>query len=109
MPSSPPSATSTVDELGLTLAAITPELRERFQLGDDIGGVIVVDVDPAGVAAEKGIQPGDIIVEVAQEEVTSPDEVAAKIKEQSAQDKSSILLLVSRQGDLQFVAVRLKA
>jgi len=106
---SPPSTTESVPELGLTLSRITPELRERYDLVENVQGVVVVNVDPAGKAAEKGIRPGDIIVEVAQEEVQSPDQVLAKVKEQGEKDKSSVLLLVSRQGDLQFVALRLKA
>ena len=31
--------------LGMKLSALTPEMRERFKLGDDVKGVVVVDVD----------------------------------------------------------------
>jgi len=97
-----------VPDLGLTLSAITPELREKFELGADTKGVMVVQVDNASLAAEKGIRAGDIIVEVGQEEVNEPADVAAKIREHRSQNKNTVLLLLDRKGDLQFVAVRLK-
>ena len=95
-------------ELGLTLSAITPELREKFELGENANGVMVVQVEPDSMAAEKGIRPGDVIVEVGQEEVATPDDVIAKVDEQRAQNKNTVLLLLDRKGDLQFIAVRLE-
>ena len=84
-------------------------MRERFKLGDDVKGVVVVDVDEESAAAEKGIRPGDVIVEVGQEEVENPSQVAAKVtEEQESKKRKTVLLLVQRAGDLMFVAVRLK-
>ena len=100
-------AVADVPELGLTLSAITPELREKFELGEKASGVMVVQVEPDSMAAEKGIRPGDVIVEVGQEEVSTPDDVIAKVSEQRAQNKNTVLLLLDRKGDLQFIAVRL--
>ncbi len=95
--------------LGMKLSALTPEMRERFKLGDDVKGVVVVDVDEESAAAEKGIRPGDVIVEVGQEEVENPSQVAAKVtEEQESKKRKTVLLLVQRAGDLMFVAVRLK-
>ena len=39
--------------------------------------------------------------------MTSPSDVSARIKEHRDQDKNTVLLLLDRDGDLQFVAVRL--
>jgi serine protease Do len=96
-----------IKTLGLTLAAITPELKEKFSLGEDAKGVIVVDVAKDSPAAVKGVRPGDMIMEAAQEEVKSPGEVSSKIDEAKKSGRKSILLLVERQGDLRFVALRL--
>jgi serine protease Do len=96
-----------IKTLGLTLAAITPELKEKFSLGEDAKGVIVVDVAKDSPAAAKGVRPGDMIMEAAQEEVKSPGEVSGKVDEAKKQGRKSILLLVERQGDLRFVALRL--
>ena len=97
----------TVKTLGLSLANLTPELRERFSLAEDTAGVVVVDVKPDSAASEKGMRAGDIIVEVAQEEVKSPAQITAKIDEAKNAGRKSVLLLVDRQGDLRFVALKL--
>ena len=93
--------------LGMTLSPLTPDTRSEFQLGDESKGVVVTGVGGDSTAAERGIRPGDLIVEVNQEPVTSPQEVAEKIQEVQGSGRKSVLLLVERAGDLRFVAVRL--
>jgi serine protease Do len=97
---------STVTTLGLTLSNITPELKEKFSLADQ-KGVVVVDVSKDSPAAEKGLKPGDVIMEAAQEEIKSTGQVAGKIDDAKKAGRKSILLLVERQGDLRFIALRL--
>jgi serine protease Do len=98
---------SFVKTLGLTLSGITADLKEKFSLADDSKGVVVVDVAKDSPAAAKGVRPGDLIMEAAQEEVKSPGEVRSKIEEAKKSGRKSILLLVERQGDLRFIALRL--
>ena len=103
----PPAAdSSTVTTLGLTLSNITPELKDKFSLSDE-KGVVVVDVTKDSAAAEKGLKPGDVIMEAAQEEIKSTSQVAGKIDDAKKAGRKSILLLVERQGDLRFIALRL--
>jgi serine protease Do len=45
-------------------------------------------------------------MEAAQEEIKNPEDLAAKIDEAKKSGRKSILLLVQRQGDLRFVALR---
>jgi serine protease Do len=96
-----------VKTLGLTLSGITPDLKEKFSLAGESKGVVVVDVAKDSPAAAKGVRPGDLIMEAAQEEVKSPVEVNNKIEEAKKSGRKSILLLVERQGDLRFIALRL--
>ncbi len=102
-----PMSTSRIETLGMTLSGITPNLREKFELREDATGVIVTKVDADSAAAEKGIREGDIIVEVAQEEVSQPEQVQAKVGQVKESKRKSVLLLLERSGDLRFVAVRL--
>jgi serine protease Do len=97
----------TVTTLGLTLSNITPELKEKFSLADDAKGVVVVDVVKDSPAADKGLKAGDVIMEAAQEEIKSATQVAGKIDDAKRSGRKSILLLVERQGDLRFIALRL--
>ncbi|MDB5409858.1 MAG: serine protease [Rhodospirillales bacterium] len=106
-PSPPGGATATVQALGLSLSGVTPELKQKFSLADDVDGVVVVDVAGDTPAAEKGVRPGDIIAEVAQQEVKTPDQVTARIAEARKAGRKSILLLIDRAGDLRFIALRI--
>jgi serine protease Do len=92
--------------LGVTVATLNEELRTRFELGQDVNGVVIVDVLAGSPAGAENLRPGDVIVEVGQEEVSSPPEVQAKVNQAQQEDKKSVLLLIDRQGDLRFVALR---
>jgi serine protease Do len=92
--------------IGLVLAPLTDELRTKHKLGKDVKGVLVLEVDPASPAAEKGVKAGDVIVEVAQDAVTSLDDIAKSVdKVKKAGRKAVLLRLESGKGDLRFVAV----
>jgi serine protease Do len=88
--------------LGLQVEDLTRELADRFhyKLGE---GVIVSTVTPGSPAAEKGIRPGDLIVSVNRQEVTSVDEFTAAVKQ--SRQRAKVLLLVKRGEVSQFVTV----
>jgi serine protease Do len=96
-----------VEPLGLKLAQLTPELRTQFELGEDLEGVVIIDVEADGTAVEKGLRPGDIIAKVDQEEVVTPADVADRVERAKDEGFRVVTLLVFRQGDFQWVAVRL--
>ncbi|MCM5556908.1 DegQ family serine endoprotease [Pleomorphomonas sp. JP5] len=94
--------------LGLTLGDLDDAAREKYRLNAEVRGVLISGVDPASAAAEKGVAAGDLIVEVAQEEVLSPDDVTKTVEKQKAMGRKSVLLLISNgTGDLRFVAVKM--
>jgi Do/DeqQ family serine protease len=89
--------------LGVSVAPVTPELRDRARLPKDAQGVVVEDVNPDGRAAMAGIQPGDLIEEVNRQPVKSVDDLRAALKKST--DRPT-LLLINRQGNDLFVTVR---
>jgi serine protease Do len=92
--------------LGLDLAALSKDLRTKFKIKDKVKGVIVMNVDDNSDAADKRLGPGDVIVEVAQESVSSPADVKKRVDQLKKDGKKSILLLVSNaEGELRFVAL----
>ena len=98
---------STIEQLGLTLQKVTDQLREKYGLSDQIKGVVITKVAANSAAAEKQLQPGDVILEVDQKPVTTPQEVADIVTKLQQQKKRSVLLFVERQGDPRFAALRL--
>ena len=84
------------------------EMAKRFEVNRDVEGVIITKVGRDSSARDKGLRPGNIIVEVNQQKVSSPAEVAAQVEEAKKADRRSVLLLVDQDGDLRFVALKLK-
>ncbi|MHA1564379.1 MAG: DegQ family serine endoprotease [Alphaproteobacteria bacterium] len=101
--------TGTIDSLGLALATLNDELRLEHSVQEDADGVLVTSVEDGGPAAEKGLRQGDLIMEVSQEAVTTPAQVAANVALAQEAGRRSVLLLVNRNGELRFVAVRIDA
>jgi len=93
--------------LGMKVSPLTPGLKEKFQIGPDQKGVVITDVTDGGVAAERGLKPGDVIVEVQQAEVASPDDVIKKVEAQRAQDRKSVLMLIQGQDGVRYVPLPL--
>ena len=101
------AVSSTIEQLGLTLQKVSDQLREKYGLSDNVKGVVVTKVVPNSPAAEKQLQAGDVILEVDQKPVTTPQEVSETVAKLQAQKKRSVLLFVERQGDPRFAALRL--
>ena len=106
-PGSRKGSESTIDVLGLQLSSITAKLKSKYSLGKDLKGVVVTKVTESGPAAEKGIRPGDVIVEISQQEVTEPADIEKKVAEAEKAGRKSVLLLLEGQGGLRFVAIRI--
>ena len=68
---------------------------------------MIVDVDPDSASADRGIRSGDIIVEISQEDVYTPQGVSEKIRAARKVGRKSILLLVNRDGEVRYVAIQL--
>ena len=94
--------------LGLTIAPLTDALREDLGLDATAEGLVVMDVDEASEAFDKGLRAGDIITEAGQQKVTTIAELEARMDEAREAGRKSLLLLVRRGGDPRFVALSLE-
>ena len=92
--------------LGLDLATLSKDLRTRYKIKDSVKGVLVTGVDGTSDAADKRLSAGDVIVEVAQEAVSSGADIKKRVDQLKKDGKKSVLLLVSNaDGELRFVAL----
>jgi serine protease Do len=97
--------------LGMGLAAITDELRGKFKLDDKVKGVVVTDVAAESSAADKSIQPGDVVLEAGGKKVASPADVSDAVEQAKKDGKTSVLMLVARGAnpqDTRFLALKVK-
>ncbi|HUF56332.1 MAG TPA: DegQ family serine endoprotease [Thermohalobaculum sp.] len=93
--------------LGMTLSPLSGADRERYDISDDVSGVLVAGVEQGSPAVEKGIREGSLIVEVGQEPVSSPAEVAEGVEAARENGRKSVLLLIRSGEDLRFVPLPL--
>jgi serine protease Do len=93
--------------LGLALVPMTEALRQRYDIGEDIHGALVVETESGSAAAQEDIRPGDVIVQAGGKPVSTPADVINIVRESSASHRDSVLLLVNRQGSQRFVTVQL--
>lgn len=55
--------------LGVQTAEITPELKQQFNLGQ-ARGIVILSVEPSSPAGQAGVKPGDIVLGIADQDVT---------------------------------------
>jgi serine protease Do len=108
-PAQPDGSGTALPALGATLAPVSAELMDRFALPADASGVVIVGLDTNGPAAEQGLREGDLIEKVSQQDVSTPADVERLAAAAQAARQSALLLLVNRQGDSLFVALKLSA
>jgi serine protease Do len=95
--------------LGLDLANISADLRKRFKIKDSVSGVVITGIDQNSAAAEKRLNAGDTIVEVAQEAVGTTDDFQKKVDKLKKDGRKLALLLVANpEGELRFVTLSLQ-
>lgn len=90
----PPVEASPLDDFGLAIAP-----------GDDDAPVVVTNVDPNGQAAERGLQPGDVILSVGDAEVGAPSDVESAVESAKEEGLKAVLLRVKSGEQTRFVAL----
>jgi len=87
---------------GVELERLDEATRERLELSSDLDGVVVRDLEPASPAAEAGLRPGHVILEIDREPVGSP---AAAYRAAAAEDERPVLLRVHDGKAARFLAI----
>jgi len=90
------SAMSAGKDIGLTVTALTPNIARRYGYRT-AKGLLVTDVDSSSDAGRKGIQPGDIILEVNRQSVSTEEEWDAIVSKKKSGD--ALLLRLRRETD----------
>ena len=73
-----------IEWLGLRYQELDPEMRETHGLPESARGVWITRMEPDSPLADEGVLPGDLIVEVGGQPVTSVEELERRIGEAPA-------------------------
>jgi len=95
------------DLLGLSVQDVTPQLARQSQVDPATKGAVVVDVAPDSPAADAGLEPGDVVLEVNRRAVASAAEYKSAVK--GVKKGDTALVRVRRGQATQYVPVRVKA
>ena len=100
-------APSSANAAGLGLSSLTPESKKNFNIAENVvAGAVITKVDPDSDAANKGLQPGDVVLRVGNRIVRSPADFQVGVTEAKKGGRSNVLLLVAHsQGGTGFVAI----
>jgi serine protease Do len=94
-------------KIGLALAPLSPELRDRLDVPEGTNGSVIREVEPGSPAEMAGLLPGDVIVSVDRHPVGSPAETVRAIRGALDGKGQSLALRILRHGAPAFVGVTL--
>lgn len=97
-----------IEEFGFSVSNLSEALRKEFMVPDNVDGVAVTDVEDLSEAAEKGLLPGDIIVEMNQSKIAKISDIDEAIIKAEEAGKSSVLFLLNREGNVRFTALKME-
>jgi len=89
--------------LGMKLAPLNDATRAKYKIDAGQKGIVITDVAPDGTAADHGLKPGDVVVEVQQSAVATPADMQHRLDEAREGGRKSVLLLVQGTDGLRWV------
>lgn len=87
-------------ELGFSVANVNDTLREEFGLSPGVDKPVVTEVERDSRAAEAGLMPGDVVLDVNKKDVRTAADVLKQIK------KGSNVLRIARGGGIMIVVTK---
>jgi serine protease Do len=92
---------------GVAVTDLSAQERQQFSVPGKIQGAVVTEVDPSSAAADAGLKPGDVIMEINKQQVKSADD-AVKLTS-NAKDRTTLLHVWSSDGSHYLVVDESKA
>lgn len=92
------------EEIGITANEITPQIASEFNLGE-ITGVVITDVEDGSVAAEAGLRPGDVILEIDKKPIKNLEDYKSAMD--GVKNAGNALFLVKRGEYTLYVGIKL--
>jgi serine protease Do len=92
--------------IGMTVDAVTQELRDKFSLPKGVQGVVATQVAPGSQAAQEGLRVGDVIMEINKKALTTVKDFSQNVGGLKTGD--SVLLLIQRSGSTFYLVLKVR-
>ncbi|MAC62134.1 MAG: serine protease [SAR116 cluster bacterium] len=97
-----------IDELGVTIAVMNSEISKQFDIDENLGKVVIIEVEEKGPAFAKDILPGTVIKRADRQDVLDIDDVLNSLKAVKERGSKALLLLLSDGKRERFVAINIR-
>jgi S1-C subfamily serine protease len=84
--------------LGVSIRDMSPALAAQLGIDPDVEGALVMGLFPDGPAEEAGVEPGDVIVSIAESDIEGVDDVNSALRDFDPDDVVEVGVV--RDGDL---------
>lgn len=102
-----PQEPDSLNILGMTLSELSDDMRQELGLNEGSAGLAVIDLDEASEAFSKGLRAGDVITEAGQEKLETVGDFEDRVADARDAGRTSLLLLIRRDGQPRFLALSL--
>lgn len=90
---------------GMDATTLTPDIARQLGVPATTKGIVLTRVAPGSIAAEAGLERGDVVLEVNRRVITSVEEFESAVRDAGGQ---SLTLFINRQGRTTFVVLPAK-
>jgi serine protease Do len=92
-----------VKEIGVTVKAIDSKIKKRYEVEK---GVLVSDIEDFSPAQERGLRKGDIVTDIGDQKISTPDQFEKSIKKLKAGD-AVMLRVKGEDKKMRFVPIEM--
>ncbi len=107
-PVRPAQSAATRQSLGISLTPLTAEARSQLAVPPELQGVIISGINANSDAAEKGLQPGDVIIAIGSTPIASPEAAGVAVDSARKAGKEIVTLTIRRGTNTFFRGVKLQ-
>jgi S1-C subfamily serine protease len=104
LPTTPPALPSSVAGLGLAVRPADPALLKDWGITDRTAGLLVVSIESGSVGEASGLEQGNVILEAANQPITSVAELEKIIQETDL--SRGLMLSLAREGARTFAIIK---
>lgn len=91
--------------LGMELVTVDADLRKRFEVSEEVAGILVLNVKPGSASAKQEILTGDIITRVNDRNIRQMDDFTNALRALKKSGRGFALVRVLRNGENLFVTL----